>query len=141
MNTYTRSLSSNVVLKYSSKLTAIFDPFYFFFKDSNKTVYLKSQDGAVTIEIQGSMGKCPRNNPRIPLLSKAVRCYVTLYDIVLQSGRGRIFILNWLYSMSSICLWVKPDPFEFGAIHAPLPPKLTLHVSFFTSHKLITNKA
>ncbi|XP_015777974.1 PREDICTED: TBCC domain-containing protein 1-like [Acropora digitifera] len=29
--------------------------------------------------------------------------------------------------MSSICLWVKPDPFEFGAIHAPLPPKLTLH--------------
>lgn len=29
--------------------------------------------------------------------------------------------------MSTISLWVKPDPFEFGAIHAPLPPKLTLH--------------
>lgn len=29
--------------------------------------------------------------------------------------------------MSSITLWVKPDAFDFGAIHAPLPPKLTLH--------------
>lgn len=28
--------------------------------------------------------------------------------------------------MSSIALWVKPDAFDFGAIHAPLPPKLTL---------------
>lgn len=29
--------------------------------------------------------------------------------------------------MSSVALWVKPDAFDFGAIHAPLPPKLTLH--------------
>ena len=32
--------------------------------------------------------------------------------------------------MSTVNLWVKPDPFDFGAIHAPLPAKLTLHVSW-----------
>ena len=30
----------------------------------------------------------------------------------------------------SVTLWVRPEPFDYGAIHAPLPPKLNLHVSF-----------
>ena len=39
------------------------------------------------------------------------------------------FLLTSVYDMSSIALWVKPDAFDFGAIHAPLPPKLTLQVT------------
>ena len=40
-----------------------------------------------------------------------------------------LFLLTSVYDMSSIALWVKPDAFDFGAIHAPLPPKLTLQVT------------
>lgn len=40
-------------------------------------------------------------------------------------------------SMSSVALWVKPDAFDFGAIHAPLPPKLTLHVSWSCKDVLV----
>jgi hypothetical protein len=55
-----------------------------------------------------------------------------------EESSKSVYIHKWsLKHATSLCkmeittlaLWVRAEPFDCGAIHTPLPPKLTLHVS------------
>lgn len=147
--TYTRILSSKVVRKYSSRLTVILKRFLC---PKNSVLYFFAlccnQDGGVALP-----WKCSHQRvvlwvtdlgdvPEIWAFAWKWRQIAMFWrrkplqkflQILLWSHSGFnsfCLVLIRVCSMSSVTLWVKPDAFDFGAIHAPLPSKLTFHVSW-----------